>query len=169
MKSIFENRIDLEAFRKLLEDQKALLSDLIRVKSGLGLVNIFLKVYRLTHSKAPTKSTVRILKHFSKEVYLLHRGSGTPHVIKYLKTCSILLQQNVARHERKYDSRRVGGVAVSTTRTGLPRIIPKLQRSLIRAGDVETVRLWLSLFNLYRFLNSTYKEASYSTITEGGS
>ena len=59
--------------------------------------------------------------------------------MKYLKTCSILLQQYVAKHEVKSSSRRIGGVAVSVTKAGLPRIIPKVQRAMIRKGDVGVI------------------------------
>jgi hypothetical protein len=33
------------------------------------------------------------------------------------------------------------GIAVSRSSDGLPRIIPRLQRSLIRAGNVKAIRI----------------------------
>jgi len=159
----------LEAFKLLLKKQKELISGLACVKSGLGLVSWLLKVLRLVKAEAPTKSEVKVVKHFCREVYLLAKGSKLPFTILYLKTCSILLQQYVAKHTERASSRKIGGVAVSVTRTGLPRIIPKLQRVLIRKGDVRAITLWLSLFNLYRYLESTHNFKGYNTITDKGS
>jgi len=83
------------------------------------------------------------------------KGNNIPFAIKYLKTCSVLLQQAVARHP-KQNPRIVGSVAVALTRAGLPRMIPHLQRVLIRKGQPEVIRLWLSLFNINRYLESVH-------------
>lgn len=64
-----------------------------------------------------------------------------PGLIKYLKTCSIMLQQHVAKDTTRPDPRSIGGIAVSRTRAGLPRIIPRLQRVHIRRGSVVHVKL----------------------------
>lgn len=88
-------------------------------------------------------------------------------MVKYLKTCAILLQQFVSKHEVKSSSRKIGGVAVSVTKAGLPRIIPKVQRTLIRKGDVHTITFWLSCFNLYRYLRLKPSIPDLSTIVEG--
>lgn len=81
-----------------------------------------------------------MIKAYFKSLYLLSKGSGNPHLIKYLKTCSVLLQQYVAKDITRPNSRQVGGVAVAVTRTNLPRIIPRLQRVLIRKGDVNAIK-----------------------------
>lgn len=79
--------------------------------------------------------------------------------------CSILLQQYVAGHSSS-SSRMIGGVAVSVTRKGLPRIIPHVQRILIRKGDVSSITLWLSMFNIYRYIECEYGEPKLNTITD---
>jgi hypothetical protein len=58
------------------------------------------------------------------------------------------------------------GSRLSRTRTGLPCVIPADHRRLIRQGDFRTMKLWLTLFNLYRVLNfpGTLK---LKTITKG--
>lgn len=73
----------------------------------------------------------------------------------YLKGCSVLTQQYVGG--MRIPNPRDVGPAVSRTRGGLPRIIPAQQRLLIRKGDPEVIRLWLSLFNIYRVLNAKHK------------
>jgi len=152
-----------------MKEQRTLLSGLLTVKGGRVLVNVGLKVLRLIQAKAPSKSSVRVLKSFSWEVYKLAKHNSVGFVILYLKTCSILLQQYVSGHT-VHPSRKDSKCAVSVTRAGLPRIIPKLQRVLIRRGNLKTIQLWLSLFNLYRYLDSVYAKGDpFKTITEKGS
>jgi len=84
----------------------------------------------------------------------LVRHRGLRGLAIYLKACSVLLQNAVA-------GRRVGcrefGVAVSVTRSGLPRVIPSEHRRYIRGGAVGPLRLWLTLFMLYRVIDLTTK------------
>lgn len=94
----------LEAFKAILERQKALISELASVKSGLGLVKYLLRIRRLIEAKAPTKSDVKVIKYFCKEVFRLVKGGGIPFAILYLKVCSILLQQYVAKHTNRASS-----------------------------------------------------------------
>lgn len=71
-------------------------------------------------------------------------------MVKYLKACSVYLQQSVA-NQMIIDSTRLGP-KVSRTKSGIPRIIPAQQRKLIRKGDRRVIRFWMSLFALYRVL-----------------
>ena len=59
------------------------------------------------------------------------------------------------------------GVAVSRTRKGLPRILPRLLRDQILQNDSKSIRLALSFLALYRVLEfkGTLK---LSTITSPG-
>jgi len=139
MNSFFDPMSKLKLFQDLMKKQRTLLSGLIPRKWGLALVGVGLNLHRLVYAKAPSKSTVKILKAFAYELYKLTRSSSLGFTIKYLKTCSVLLQQYVARHETRFNPRIVGGVAVSQTRSGLPRIIPRQQREKIRRGDCRTI------------------------------
>jgi hypothetical protein len=59
------------------------------------------------------------------------------------------------------------GANISRTRFGVPRIINVRHRLLLREGDVGVIRLWLSLFSLYRVLE--FKGSlKLKTITEQG-
>lgn len=129
----------LGAFQKLMKQQRTVLSGLIAVKGGRAVINVALSLLRLLQAKAPTKSNVRICKDFAFKVYKLAKHNNVDFVVKYLKTCSIMLQQSVAKHTVKTNSREIGGVAVSATRRGLPRIIPKAQRVLIRRGNTKAI------------------------------
>jgi hypothetical protein len=44
------------------------------------------------------------------------------------------------------------GANIARTRFGVPRIINRRHRQALRSGDVGIIRLWLSLFSLYRVL-----------------
>jgi hypothetical protein len=90
---------------------------------------------------------------------------GPKGTVKYLKACYVLLMQGVGG--MKIRSTQSLGIAVSRSSDGLPRIIPRLQRQLIRGGNAKAIRIWLSFFSLYRVIEFDSK-ASLSTITAPG-
>jgi len=90
---------------------------------------------------------------------------GSAGVVKYLKACSVLLQQSVGGYVIKDPSAL--GPKVSRTRTGIPRIIPSQMRQKIRSGDIVTIRFWLTLFSLYRVIEFPGK-LKIATITDPG-
>lgn len=151
----------------LIEKEKGRLTGYLTRKSGVGLVNVLLKVHRLIYARAPTKSDVKIIKSYCRKLYLMRRDSGMGHVIKYLKTSSIMLCQYVARNEKRFSSREIGGIGVAAS-SGLPRIIPAIPRKLIRRRKKRVITLWLSYFNLYRYLESDHKVPSLATVTDKG-
>ena len=61
---------------------------------------------------------------------------------------------------------RVYGAAVAMS-GGVPSVIPKDHRKLIRSGDSRVIRFWLTLFGLYRILPFPGK-MKLSTITDPG-
>jgi len=67
---------------------------------------------------------------------------GPKGTVKYLKACYVLLMQATAG--MKLPDPRSLGIAVSRSSDGLPRIIPREQRRLIRSGNVKAVRIWMS-------------------------
>lgn len=93
----------------------------------------------MIRAKAPSKSTVKLVKYFSLEIYKLQRDNSLQFVMMYLKGCSVLTQQYVGG--MRIPNPRDVGPAISRTRGGLPRIIPAQQRLLIRKGDPEVIRL----------------------------
>lgn len=67
----------------------------------------------------------------------------------------------------KSGSREVSKVAVSVCNDGLPRCIPKQDRRAIRAGHLDTIRLWLTLTGLYRVYDFP-GSSQIKTITQPG-
>ena len=88
---------------------------------------------------------------FAKFVVRIQRVSGWTYVVKYLKACSVLLQQSA--NGQRITAAQELGCAVSRTAGGIPRLIPKTMRAAIRSKDIWTVRIWLSLFGLYRVID----------------
>lgn len=91
--------------------------------------------------------------------------SGRPGLVLYLKACNVLLMQSTGGMILK--GTRDLGVAVSRTSDGIPRIIPRVMRNMIRQGDRNALRIWLSLFSLYRVIDYP-GSLKLSTITEPG-
>lgn len=88
---------------------------------------------------------------FGRFVVRLQRQGGWVYVVKYLKACSVLLQQ--ASGGQRIDATQALGAAVSRTHgSGIPRVIPAVMRKSIRSGDPWTIRIWLSFFQLYRVI-----------------
>lgn len=99
-----------------------------------------------------TKSGVFQIYVFIQTVARLGRKSGLQGLTLYLKTCHVLLQQSVPGTRIFAHSRAVGKVGVKRTHDGLPRLIPRLARAQIRAGNSEVIRLWLTLLGTYRVI-----------------
>lgn len=72
-------------------------------------------------------------------------------LVKYLRTCQLLLIQATGDQATRFNSRKFGA-AVSTTAGGLPRIIPKTHRGFIRKGSAFHIRFWMTMFGLFRVL-----------------
>jgi hypothetical protein len=92
-------------------------------------------------------------------------NSGVRGLVIMTKTCYVLLQQSLGG----FKIQDVGelGVRVSRTESGIPRIIPAEARERIRAGDVRVIKLWMTLFSIYRVLEFPGK-LKLSTITDPG-
>lgn len=107
------------------------------------------------------------LAHFTKQVRRLRKGSGLLFTALYLKQCGVALQRFYAGSPIQHESMPV---AVSLTRSGLPRIIPKRHRQAIARRDDRAdklVRLYLSWFGLSRIvvLAKRISKSTFQSIT----
>lgn len=110
-------------------------------------------------------SWVLAIHSFSQNCITLKRRSGSRGLAIYLKACSILLMKAAAGDKIK-DLRPLG-VRVARTGGGVPRWVVPAHRKAVLDGSVPIVRLWLTLFGLYRVLEFT-KPFSVRTITAPG-
>lgn len=114
-----------------------------------------------------SRSLVIQIVFFTQYVASLSRSQGVRGVVLYLKTASVILMQRLPGGTLESTSREIGKVGVSRSGDGLPRIIPRFARRLIRKGHLPTIRLWVSLLGLYRILTFV-GEYKFSTIVSPG-
>lgn len=114
-----------------------------------------------------SRSKIIQLSVFAKWCVSIGRYQGRKGLVLALKTCNVLLVQALPGGKLRFDSRRIGKVAVSRSRTNLPRVIPKFARRMILEGDIVTIQLWLSFFGIYRVIPCKGRP-KFSTILEPG-
>jgi hypothetical protein len=117
------------------------------VKGGRALGAALARVLHLRDGGL-TSRWFLVTMSFAKTVVRLQRQGGWVYVVKYLKACKVLLQQ-AAGGQRIPRTQDLGCAVARTRAGGIPRIIPKVHRPAILAGDVWTIRIWLTLLNLY--------------------
>lgn len=127
-------------------------SGMLRVKAGRPLINHLLRGVLIVKGSI-TNSWVRVIVTYVRYLYYLNKRNGPSYTAKYLKSCVSLLMQALAGVQHR--STQELGVAISRNNKGLPRIIPRLHRMQIRKGNIVYIRLWLTLFSLYRVIDFT--------------
>jgi len=134
------------------------------VKSAVKLAGMMLSIVPLVYGSSSV-STVKIITGYARNVRRMQRAQGFKGLAKYLKASYVMLQQAAGGYI--IPAPWALGCNVARTRKGVPRLLNRQQRSLVIAGDVPTIRLWLSLLGLYRVIE--FKGAlKLSTITEPG-
>jgi len=123
---------------------------MIAVKGGTPLVKVFVSLLTPL-GLGVTSSRVLVVVVLLRRFYLIYKGQGIRGLVLYLKTTTVVFQQCVNGHVLT-NVAPVSGVRVSRTNSGYPRIIPAIHREMIRQGDTKLMKLYLTLFNLYRVL-----------------
>jgi len=127
------------------------INDSLRVKAGKGLVSPFVWVVRtVLGSLSPSWARAAVV--FSRLLYKLWKSGGVRFAVLYCKSCSVFLMQYAGGMTRVADS-GAHGARVSLTRKGLPRCIPVTHRKRIESGDTQVIKIWVSLFSIYRVLS----------------
>lgn len=120
------------------------------VKQPRALVRLFLRVAPLVIGRL-TPTWASAIYTFSKELRRISKTQGAPGLVKYLKVLYIITQQAAGGY--KISDLSQIGPRVARTAGGLPRIILKSHRQGIRRGDPWTIRLYLTMFGLYRVID----------------
>nr|UPW42088.1 MAG: putative RNA dependent RNA polymerase [Beijing forest mitovirus 3] len=90
---------------------------------------------------------------FLKSLVRIQKKSGLKHMCKYLKAVNIYIMQYVAtKNKQKFINSSTFDVHVSLTKSGLPRILPRFFRVLIRDNHSKGIKYILTITNLYRVL-----------------
>lgn len=131
---------------------------------GRAIIKYLLKIIDVLHPHR-TASDVKLVIRFAFWATNLCKSQGLKGLVMHLKVCQVLVQQATGGY-------RVSDLGplkrrVNRSRTGFPRIIPTTQRALLTQGDGRAIKLWLSLFGIYRILEFT-GQVSTTTITEPG-
>lgn len=160
----FDSRV--ETLEQVIAKKVKTINGLITRNGGRGLINILLEYIRAIRPRA-SKSVVKQVVCFVFSIAKIYKHSKLKGVVIYLKACQVLLQQSVGGF-RVSDLSELK-VRPKRTRSGLPRIIPAgARRLIVRDRHIPTIRLWMTLFGLFRILEFKGK-LSFSTITDPGS
>lgn len=115
-----------------------------RVLRGLLIRVAFLAVGRIT----PT--WVTLFYTFGKQIKRICKSQGLPGLVRYCKVAYVTTQQSAGGY-RVQDITSLG-CRISRTTSGLPRIINKVHRRQIRNGNTAVLRMYLTMFGLYRVI-----------------
>jgi len=108
----------------------------------------------------------RIVYVFLRSCYTLYKKNGMKFLVLYLKTSHVQTMQSMGGYVVK-DTALIAKVRVSKTTKGLPRIIPAQARERIRKGDLFLLRIFLSLFSVYRVFSYSSVTSLQTIIEEG--
>jgi hypothetical protein len=139
------------------------LNGLLKVKLGRPFLKVLLLLPPVVGVRR-NLSLVKVLITYLAHLHRLQKQGGFKFLVIYLKACYVLLQQSVGG-QRLGDSGPLGARVSRTRSGGLPRVIPVLHRKRIREGETAIIKLWLSLFSVYRVLDIKGKVKTAS-ITE---
>jgi hypothetical protein len=126
--------------------------------NGLGLLRFYLRmVIPLSMSKPlrDVSGKMWLTARFISYLISLYHKHGASYVVTYLKLNQLAISRAIGRQplgtlrelDDKYIHRRL-------SRSGLPRFIPVGDRKRILSGSSRTIRYYLTIFGLYRILQS---------------
>jgi len=98
-------------------------------------------------------SRFRMLHNFGSFILKMNKNHGEVYTVKYLKACQLAIQKKIAGHpfkslreiEPDYNFPRL-------SKSGLPSIIGTVDRASICNNSYRIIRLYLSLFSIYRVI-----------------
>jgi len=123
-------------------------NDMVSRNGGLSMIKPVKSLVRSLKLQLKD-SMIRVIISFLRECGKICRSQGKKGLVLYLKNCYLILQQSVSGY---YPDRSNLVPRVAVTSNGIPRIIPLIHRRLIEKNNTSYLKLWLSLFSLYRVL-----------------
>jgi hypothetical protein len=110
---------------------------MIQVKLGRPLLGLLIRVIPLTGLRS-NLGRIKIIIRYLLTCHKIAKKNGLSYLVKYQKALFVILQQSIGGQKLKDMS--VLGVRFARTHSGIPKIIPSLDRSKIRKGDVKVIR-----------------------------
>jgi hypothetical protein len=145
------NLFSVDRLKSRLRQVQKTINGMIQGNLGRPLLKVLLYFPSVLGIKS-TIYVVKVLLVFAASVHRLWKASGMRYVVIYLKACHTLLQQAVAG-QRLSDTGSLGARVKRTRGGGLPSLIPTQHRAEVRKGNKMIIRLWLSLFSVYRVID----------------
>jgi hypothetical protein len=142
-------KIKFTLAKHLLSLKPSRFNAMLAVKGSKPLLNHLLNVVRVVVG-GMSVNWVRLTVILVRRLHSILRAQGLNGYVKYLKVCSVLVQQVIGGHVER-DITPLGP-RVKRSKGGLPRILPVLIRRRIREGDPISIRWALTIFALYRVI-----------------
>lgn len=108
-------------------------------------------------SKRKVNSRIRLYISFYKYLLRLYSTHGSTYVVCYLKASQLAVQKYLAGEPLTSLSQVFPSMCFPYLSNGLPRWIPPKDRLSIRRGNPKIVRLYLTLFGVYRVIRIPFK------------
>lgn len=134
---------------KMLGQGAKTLGAMIQVKLGRPAVHHILRCVG-SLGRRNNLGVVKVIITYLAFLHRLQKRNGLPYMVKFMKAAQVLMMQSLGG-QRLHNLNPLGP-RLARTKAGLPRVIPALHRLGIRRGDRWTIRLWQSLFGLYRVI-----------------
>jgi hypothetical protein len=147
---------------KMLAKGSSTLGAMIQVKLGRPALHHVLRTVG-SLGRRSNIGLVKVILTYLATLHRLQKKNGLPYMVKFMKSAQSLLMQSLGG-QRLHNLNPLG-LRLARTKAGLPRVIPALHRARLRGGDLWTVRLWQTLFGLYRVIEVPGK-LKLGTITE---
>lgn len=147
---------------KMLSQGAKSLGAMIQVKLGRPALHHVLRLVGAL-GRRNNLGVVKVILTYLALLHRLQKRNGLTYMVKFMKSAQVLMMQSLGG-QRLYNLNPLGP-RLARTKGGLPRAIPALHRAAIRRGDLWTVRLWQSLFGLYRVIEIPGK-LKLATITD---
>lgn len=134
---------------KMLSQGAKSLGAMIQVKLGRPALHHVLRCVGAL-GRRNNIGVVKVILTYLAFLHRMQKRNGLTYMVKFMKSAQVLMMQSLGG-QRLYNLNPLGP-RLARTKAGLPRLIPALHRTKIRRGDRWTVRLWQSLFGLYRVI-----------------
>jgi len=134
---------------KMLAKGSSELGAMIQVKLGRPALHHVLRAVG-SLGRRSNIGVVKVILTYLAFLHRLQKKNGLPYMVKFMKSAQSLLMQSLGG-QRLHNLNPLG-LRLARTKAGLPRVIPALHRARLRGGDLWTVRLWQTLFGLYRVI-----------------
>jgi len=163
--------IHIKISRIFLNTKEVIREQLVRLDNEKSLSSLFSrfahKIISLSlRTNKNITSRIRLYHKFGRYLFFMNKRHGSTYVVKYLKACKLAVSKVIAN--QPFTSLREIEPDLPLPRLssgGLPVLIGTRDRRSIVQGSTKVIRMYLSLFSLYRIIVIESK-SKLNTITD---